>query len=134
MVLRLVSLAVIFTLSACAQSELTAARTRLRAGDYVGAHRELVALAAHQEKLKPAERREVKDDLCATDFAIGRPTFSFKEQQRVCVDAASEPGTQSTDVLTRVYAASEQADDEQIDAAIKSGDLAAGEAAVQDYE
>jgi hypothetical protein len=121
-------------LAGCAQSSLTQARTRLHAGDYAGAHRELTALAQHPDKLSPEERREVNDDLCLTEFTIGRPQYSLREQQRVCTEASAEAGSQSPEVLTRVNAAMEQADDVQIEAAIKAGDLAAAEAAVRDYQ
>ena len=117
-----------------APSALSTARSELRAGHYTAAHRELTALEEHPEKLSPAELREVKDDLCVTEFTIGRPDYSLREQQRVCTEAAAEPGSQSADVLARVESAIEQADNDQVNAAIKSGDLAAAEAAVEDYE
>lgn len=118
----------------CAQSALHTARAKLQAGDYAGAHRELVALADHPEKLSPAERREVKDDLCITEFTIGHPTYSLREQQRVCADAANEPGSHSAEALARIDSAIEQKDNDQIEAAIKAGDLALAEAGVRDYE
>lgn len=118
----------------CAQSALRTARARLQAGDYRGAHQELAALAAHPDKLSPAELREVKDDLCITDYTIGRPAFSLREQQRVCADAAGESGSRSAEVLARVNEAIEQKDNDQIEAAIKSGDLALAEAGVEDYQ
>jgi hypothetical protein len=120
--------------AACAHSSLDAARSRLRAGDYAGAQRELSALDARADRLTPAERREVKDDLCLTEFIIGRPAFKFKEQQRTCADAMAEPGSQSADVLARIDSAMQQNDDQRVDAAIKAGDLVAAEAAIQDYE
>jgi hypothetical protein len=116
------------------QSELSTARSEMRAGNYTAAHRELTELEEHPEKLSPDERREVKDDLCVTDFTIGRPTYSVREQQRVCTDAAAEPGSQSADVLARINGEIEQTDNERVTAAIKAGDLAAAEAAVEDYE
>jgi hypothetical protein len=119
---------------AAAPSALSTARSELRAGHYTAAHRELTALEEHPEKLSPAELREVKDDLCVTEFTIGRPDYSLREQQRVCTEAAAEPDSQSADVLARVDSAIEQADNDQVSAAIKSGDLAAAEAAVEDYE
>jgi len=115
-------------------SALSTARSEMRAGNYTAAHRELTALEEHPEKLRPDELREVKDDLCVTDFTIGRPTYSVREQQRVCTEAAAEPGSQSAEVLARIDGAIEQADNDQVSAAIKAGDLAAAEAAVEDYE
>jgi len=116
------------------QSALSTARSEMRAGNYTAAHRELTALEEHPEKLSSAELREVKDDLCVTEFTIGRPTYSVREQQRVCTEAAAEPGSQSAEVLARIDGAIEQADNDQVSAAIKAGDLAAAEAAVEDYE
>jgi hypothetical protein len=115
-------------------SALSTARSEMRAGNYTAAHRELTALEEHPEKLRPDELREVKDDLCVTDFTIGRPTYSVREQQRVCTEAAAEPGSQSADVLARIDGEIEQADNDRVTAAIKAGDLAAAEAAVEDYE
>jgi hypothetical protein len=134
-VAQLLPLGVALLATGCAApSALSTARSELRAGNYTAAHRELTALEAHPEKLSPAELREVKDDLCVTVFTIGRPTYSLREQQRVCTEAAAEPGSQSADVLARVDGAIEQADNDQVTAAIKSGDLVAAEAAVEDYE
>jgi hypothetical protein len=132
----LLPLGVTLLAAGCApqQSALSTARSEMRAGNYTAAHRELTALEEHPEKLSPDERREVKDDLCVTDFTIGRPTYPVREQQRVCTEAAAEPGSQSADVLARIDGTIEQADNEQVTAAIKAGDLAAAEAAVEDYE
>jgi len=134
-VVPLLPLALALLATGCASSgALSTARSRMRAGDYAGAHRELTALEEHPEKLSPDELREVKDDLCVTDFTIGRPAYSLREQQRACTEAAGEPGSQSAPLLARVEGAIEQADNDQVAAAIKSGDLAAAEAAVEDYE
>ncbi len=100
----------------------------------MGAHRDLTALAAHPEKLSPAQLREVKDDLCVTDFTIGRPSFSLAEQRRVCAEAAEQPGSQSAAILSRIDSSIEQSDDDRVEAAIASDDLAAAEAAIEDYE
>jgi hypothetical protein len=131
--LLLLALAVLATGCATA-SPLSTARGEMRAGNYPAAHRELLALEAHPDKLSPTELREVKDDLCVTEFTIGRPTYSLREQQRVCTEAAAEPDSQSADVLARIDGAIEQADNDRVVAAIKSGDLAAAEAAVEDYQ
>jgi hypothetical protein len=128
------ALALALLATGCAPSALSTARSELRAGDYAAAHRDLMALEAHPDKLSPAELREVKDDLCVSEFTIGRPTYSLREQQRVCTEAAAEPGSQSADVLARIDGAIEQADNDRVAVAIKSGDLAAAEAAVEDYE
>jgi len=131
---QITSLAICLFLSGCAPSALESARAKLRKGDYVGAHQELVALEANPDKLGVAERREVKDDLCITEFTIGPPSFSLREQRRTCAEAITEAGSESGEVLTRIDKAIEQADDERIEAAIRAGDLAAAEAAVEDYE
>ncbi len=131
---RIFLLCALLSVAGCAPSALSSARSKMLAGDYVGAHRELTALAVHPDKLSPAERREVKDDLCVTEFTIGRPTYSLREQQRTCTEASAEPGSRSAEVLTRIDTSILQADDNQIENAIKSGDLALAEAAIEDYE
>ncbi|MBV8138321.1 MAG: hypothetical protein JO121_22235 [Deltaproteobacteria bacterium] len=132
----LLPLGVTLLAAGCApqSSALSTARSEMRAGHYTTAHRELTELEEHPEKLSPDELREVKDDLCVTDFTIGRPTYSVREQQRVCTEAAAEPGSQSADVLARIDGAIEQADNDRVTAAIKAGDLAGAETAVEDYE
>ena len=115
-------------------SALSTARNEMRAGNYTAAHRELSALEEHPEQLSPDELREVKDDLCVTEFTIGRPTYSVREQQRVCTEAAAQPGSQSADLLARIDGEIEQADNDRVTAAIKAGDLAGAEAAVEDYD
>jgi hypothetical protein len=118
----------------CAPSALTSARTRMKAGDYAGARPELVALSAHPENLSAAELREVKDDLCVTDFTIGAPSFPLAEQQQTCAQAAAEPGSNSDPILARVNAAIAQNDADRVEYALKGGDLAGAESAAEDYE
>ncbi|MGC1341233.1 MAG: hypothetical protein WA854_02840 [Candidatus Binataceae bacterium] len=118
----------------CAPSALTSARARMKAGDYAGARPELVALSAHPENLSAAELREVKDDLCTTDFTIGAPSFPLAEQQQACSLAAAEPGSNSEPLLDRINSAIAQNDANRVEHALKSGDLAGAESAAEDYE
>ncbi|MGO9454764.1 MAG: hypothetical protein ACLQDV_27515 [Candidatus Binataceae bacterium] len=128
------SAALICAIAGCAPSALREARSKLNAGDYAGAHQELVALSAHEDQLTPAERRELKDDLCITEFTIGRSTYPLKEQRRACADAARESDSSSAEVLARIDATMADSDAEQVETAIRDGDLAGAEAAAEDYE
>jgi len=130
----MVSGALVCAAAGCAPSALGEARSKLSAGDYAGAHQELVALSAREDQLTPAERREVKNDLCLTEFTIGRPTYQLKEQRRACAAASQEPGSSSGEILARIDSTMAEADAEQVDAAIRAGDLAGAEAAAEDYE
>jgi hypothetical protein len=120
-------------LSGCAPAALSSARIKLQAGNYLAARQDLLALRAQQDKLSPEQRREVKDDLCMTDFMIGRPTLSLREQREVCADAAAEPGSRSADFLARIDQATAASDVEAVEHAIRTGDLAGAESAAADY-
>lgn len=118
----------------CAPSALTSARAQMKAGNYAMARPDLLALSAHPEKLSAAELREVKDDLCISDFTIGAPSFPLSEQQQACADAAAEPGSVSGPMLARINSSMAQDDAERVERALKSGDLAGAESAAEDYE
>lgn len=118
----------------CAPSALTSARSRMKAGDYAGARPELIALSAHPENLSAAEMREVKDDLCVTDFTIGAPSFPLAEQQQACAAAAANPDSNSGPILDRINSAIALNDAGRVEHALKSGDLAEAETAAEDYE
>jgi len=110
------------------------ARAKLKAGDYAAAHEQLIALAAHPDQLSAAQLREVKDDLCITDYTIGAPSFPPAEQRRACAEAAAVPGSNSAIVLARINSAIAQADAKRVERALKAGDLAGAEAAAEDFE
>ncbi len=103
-------------------------------GDYAGARPELVALAAHPDKLSSAELLEVRDDLCTTDYTIGKPSFSLKDQYQTCSEAAAMAGSSSGPVLARITAEIADNDTQKVTSALKAGDLAGAEAAAEDYE
>jgi hypothetical protein len=126
--------AAVLIAAGCAPSALTTARARMKAGDYARARPDLVALSAHPEKLSSSELREVKDDLCITDYTIGAPSYPLAEQQETCAEAAAEPGSSSGVLLARVNSAIAQADTDRVEHALKSGDLASAESAAEDYE
>ncbi len=130
----LASALAVLAATGCAPSALTPARAHMKAGDYAGARPELIALSAHPEQLSAAELREVKDDLCVTDFTIGAPSFPLAEQQQACALAASEPGSNSGPLLDRINTAIAQNDADRVEHALKSGDLAGAESAAEDYE
>jgi len=118
----------------CAPSALTVARAKLKAGDYAAAHEQLIALSAHPDQLSAAQLREVKNDLCITDYTIGAPSYPLAEQRQVCAEAAMLPGSNSALILARINSAIAQADAERVERALKAGNLAGAEAAAEDYE
>jgi len=125
--------ALVSIVAGCAPSALTTARSQIAAGNYAAAHRELVALSAHQNDLSASERREVKDDLCLSDFMLGRPAFTLAEQRRVCADAMKDPGSQSDTIMARIDEAARHKDANQVEAALAAHDLAGAERAANDY-
>ncbi|MHB8381224.1 MAG: hypothetical protein ACYDC3_02620 [Candidatus Binataceae bacterium] len=130
----LVGILAMFAASGCAPSALSAARARMKAGDYAGARPELVALSANPEKLSAAQQQEVKDDLCITDFTIGAPSYPLADQQQQCALAAAEPGSNSGPLLDRINSAIAQGDADRVEHALKIGDLAGAESAAEAYE
>ncbi len=118
----------------CAPSALTSARSQIAAGNYAAAHQQLVTLSANQDKLSASERREVKDDLCLSDFMLGRPSFTIAEQRSVCADAMKEPGSQSATIMARIDEAARRKDAQEVEAALEARDLAGAERAATDYQ
>src|SRR5215475_11903987 len=118
----------------CTPSALGPLRSKLQAGNYTAAREELTRLSAHADTLSPDERREVKDDLCITDYALGRNAVPLKEQRRACAQASREPGSKSAELLARINQEIAVGDAEMVEAALKTGDLAGAEAAAEDYE
>jgi hypothetical protein len=125
-IVALVSLA-----SGCATTRLSSVRQKMAAGQYAAARLELLAIPI--ASLDPSERREVKDDLCLSEFMMGEPNFSQGEQLRVCEDAAKEPGSQSQQVVEKIDDQILRSSSEKVNAALASGDLAGAEQAAQRY-
>lgn len=118
----------------CAPSALTSARSQIAAGNYAAARQQLVGLSAHENDLSASERREVKDDLCLSDFMLGRPSFTPAEQRSVCADAMKEPGSQSATIIARIDEAARRKDAQEVEAALAAHDLAGAERAATDYQ
>ena len=132
--MRLAALALCCALAAgCAPSALSSARSQIAAGNFMAARRELVALS-DRKNLSSSERREVRDNLCLSDFMIGRPTVSLAEQRRTCAAAMAEPGTQSGTITAQLDAQIERIDAAQVETAIGEGDLPGAERAAMDYQ
>lgn len=125
--------ALAFGVSACAPTALSSARQKIAAGQYAAAREELLALESHEGDLTGSQRREVKDDLCLSDFVIGQPSFSLSEQRRVCAEAAKEPGSQSAQLVERIDAATRKSSAQKVTAALDRGDLADAEEAALVY-
>lgn len=119
-------------LAGCAPSSLSSAHRQISAGNFVAARQDLIALSARKD-LTPGERREVNDDLCLSDFMIGRPTVSLAEQRRTCMVAMSEPGSQSGAIMAQLNEQSRQTAIAQFDAAMAEHDLASAERAATEY-
>ena len=118
--------------SGCAPVALTSARQKMTAGQYVAAHSELEKLAARSD-LNPAQRREVFDDLCTSEFMIGAPTYSLAHQRRTCAAAATEPGSSSNQFVARIDDKQRAAAAAQVETALKAGELSSAELAAQHY-
>ena len=106
-------------------------RQKMAAGQYAAARQELLAIPV--ASLEPSERREVKDDICLSEFMMGEPNYSQKEQLRVCEDAAKEPGSQSQQFVQKIDDQILRSSYERVNAALVSGDLAGAEQAAQQY-
>jgi len=129
--LQLCATTALASLIGCAPSALTSARSQISAGNYAAARQQLVALSAHENDLSAAERRELKDDLCLSDFMIGRPTT---EQRSVCADAMKEPGSHSAPIVAKIDDAARRKDAQEVEAALSARDLAGAERAAADYQ
>lgn len=121
-------------LAGCAPSALSGARSQIAAGNYAAAHQQLVALSAHESDLSASERREVKDDLCLSDFMLGRPAFTIAEQRSVCAAAMKEPGSQSDSIVAKIDEAARRKDAKEVETALEERDLARAERAGTDYQ
>jgi hypothetical protein len=118
-------------LSGCVPSALSSARHRIAEGQYAAAHRELLGI--QMGTLSLSERREVKDDLCLSEFMIGEPGYSIGEQRRACVEAALEPGSQSVQFIEKLDAAARDSAYKRVEAALAKGNLAGAEQAALVY-
>jgi hypothetical protein len=118
-------------LSGCAPTALSSARHQIAEGQYAAAHRELAAI--QMSTLSLSERREVKDDLCLSEFMIGEPGYSFGEQRRVCTEAALEPGSQSAQFIDKLDTNTRNSAYARVEAALAKGNLAGAEQAALVY-
>jgi hypothetical protein len=129
----LVTLAAAGMMAGCAPAALRSARTKIEAGHYMEARQDLLRLRAKPAELSADQRREVKDDLCMTGFMIGPPTLSLHKLREACVDAVTEPGSNSASYLARINQAICASDDAAVEHALGVGDLASAETAATDY-
>jgi hypothetical protein len=115
------------------ENRLPAIRHELAVGEYTKAHQDLALVAQHYDKLTQAERREVEDDLCLTEYLIGQGSYPWSEQQRTCSEALAEPGSVSGAILARIHDAMKQAAGEEVRHALEGQDIARAEAAALAY-
>jgi hypothetical protein len=121
-------------MAGCAPSALSTARSQIAAGNYAAAHQQLMTLSAHESALSASERREVKDDLCLSDFMLGRPAFTLAEQRSVCAAAMKEPGSQSASIMAKIDDAARVKDAKEVENALEEHDLARAERAATAYQ
>lgn len=134
--LATVALVLAFAFAGCAllrPSPLSSVRKQIAAGQYASARQELLGLEAHPEQLSTDEMREVKDDICLSEYMVGAPTYSLAEQRRVCADAASETGSKSAQLLAKINESMRKSAAESVDAALAKGDLPDAEQAALAY-
>ncbi len=117
--------------SGCAPTALSSARQKMAAGQYAAARQELRALQL--DNLSDTQRREVKDDICFSEFMLGEPAYSSVEQRRVCADAAKELGSQSAQFVDKIDKEVRRSSYEKVNAALASADLGGAEQAAQEY-
>jgi hypothetical protein len=124
--------ALIALASGCATiNPLHSVREKMAAGQYAAARQELLAMQL--DKLSPGQRREVKDDLCVSEYMMGEPNYSIGEQRRICADAATEPGSRSGEIVAKIDDTIRRTSYGRVNAALASGDLGGAEQAAQVY-
>jgi hypothetical protein len=123
----------IAALAGCTNSSIASARAEIAGGNYAAAHHDLVA-AETDSKLSAHERREVKDDLCLTEYKIAAPSYPLSEQRRVCTSAAVEPDSQAVSILAAIEKAELNAASVEATRAIAEDDLAHADDAIRHYQ
>ena len=124
--------ACLVAVSGCAPIALTTAREKMSRGEYAAAHQQLVELSERSD-LSTTQRREVYDDLCLSEFMIGRPAYPLSEQRIRCSAAAAQPGSDSTTVLARIDARIRDNAAHEVEIALAAGNLSAAEIAAINY-
>ena len=124
----------VIVVQGCAPAALGSAREKIAAGNFLAARQDLLALAARQSDLSVDQRREVADDLCLTDFMIGKPGVTLAEQRRACVDAMKNPGSKSGDIVASINERTRRALRQEVEAALQARDLAGAERAAIEYQ
>jgi hypothetical protein len=121
------------TVQAKPDNSLPRVRRELAGGQYAQAHQDLVLAAQHSSDLSDAERREVKDDLCLTEYLIGPASYPLPEEERVCAQALGEPASVSGPNLAQIRELSRQSAQEQVRNSPKAHELTEAEAAALTY-
>jgi len=114
-------------------NSLPRVRRELATGEYAQAHQDLVLAAQHSGDLHDGERREVKDDLCLTEYLIGPASYPLPEEERACAQALDEPGSVSGPNLAQIRELSRRAAEGQVRHSLKAHQLAEAEAAALTY-
>jgi hypothetical protein len=125
--------AVVLTIAGCANSAISAARRELDAGHYAAAHRYLV-VAQRENVLSNREQREVKENLCLTEFKIGAPAYPLAEQRRVCADAVALRSRSGGRLLAKIDDLQRAALVSEITQSLEAGDVAEANDAINRYQ
>ena len=118
--------------SGCVSVDLSMAQHKLSSGQYVEAHRELTELSSRKD-LSAAQQREIADDLCLSEFKIGRPSYPLPEQRRACANAVAFSGSQSAPVLAQIDATLRDQSAAEVESALRAGDISRAEMAALRY-
>ena len=117
------------------QSEkiLVTIRQQLVEGEYAKAHQELATLVQHDNQLSRAEQRELKDNLCLTEYLIGQGSYPLSEQERTCSEALAEPGSVSGAILARIHDSLKQLAAEEVRHSLEEQNLPEAETVALAY-
>jgi Putative bacterial lipoprotein (DUF799) len=102
-------------------------------GEYTEVHQDLARVARNYDRLTPTERHEPNDDLCLTEYLIGRWSYPLSEQERTCSEALAKPGSVNGAILARIHEAMKRSAAKEVRRALDARDLPDAEAAALAY-
>jgi hypothetical protein len=120
-------------LAGCTDASIARARHQIAEGDYVEAHEYYATEAAKSEDLSVSQRREVLDGLCLTEYQIGAPTYPLSRQLRSCATALNEPGSESSQIYSKVARKEREGLTSRIEEALAQRDIASADEAILHY-
>jgi hypothetical protein len=117
----------------CTDASLARARNEIALGNYASAHQYFAGAAANSNQLSPANRREVMDGLCLTEYRIGAPVYPLTQQLRSCAAALNEPGSKSAQMFADVARQQRAYLTKLINTAVAQKDIAGADDAILRY-